>query len=236
MKNKMNYMLYALIVFAISILIFTVLSFFNIQNTIAMDKEQGMNHQRMSNMQLTQFDTQLAKQFMDKDSDGRCDACGMDVNLCIQSGQLQCNMDPKSTIGVLGSAHIHADFKVFINGEPINFANEDYYMKSSFIHVDKSSNKEDSSGVLHMHATGVPLWMFFESIGGKFNQNCFAVGSGEFCSSANKTVKFYVNGEINNAFGDYVFKDSDKILISYGDISENMEEQLKFVTDFSRSH
>lgn len=235
MENKEEYLLYGLLVTAITVLIFIVLSFFSVQNSVAMGKE-SVKHQKMSNMQLTPFDAQLAMQFMDKDSDGRCDACGMDVSFCIQSGQLQCNMDPKSTIGILGSAHIHADFKVFINGEPINFADKDYYMKSSFIHVDENQNKEDSSGVLHMHATGVPLWMFFESIGGRFDEKCISVGGETFCNGKGRSVKFYANGKPNSGFGDYVFSDLDKILISYGGINEDVQEQLKSVTDFSRSH
>ena len=173
---------------------------------------------RMSRMSLTSFDIELAKQFMDKDNDGKCDACGMPVEQCIDSGQLQCNMDPKSTIGILGSEHIHADIKVFINGNSINLANEKYYMKSSFLHLDDQQNKEDASGVLHMHATGVPLWIFFESIELEFPQ----------------VMKAYVNGKEISDYKNYVFNDLDKILITDG--IGSFEEQLNSITDFSKEH
>ncbi len=150
------------------------------------------------------FDIQLAKQLMDK-------------NL---------------TIGVLGSAHIHADFEVYIDGRAVDFANPDFYMKSSFIHLDESENKEEASGVLHMHATGVPLWIFFESIGGKFNESCLALPQ-EFCNNEDKTLKFFVNGRANSEFGNYVFKNSDRILISYGDTKEDIQSQLESITNFS---
>lgn len=109
-------------------------------------------------------------------------------------------------------------------------------MKSSFIHLDESENKEDASGVLHMHAAGVPLRIFFESIGGKFNETCLGVSGKEFCNNENKNIKFYVNGKPNNEFGDYVFNDLDKILISYGDINEDVGIQLNAVSDFAKYH
>ncbi|MBS3100726.1 hypothetical protein J4204_01185, partial [Candidatus Woesearchaeota archaeon] len=63
-----------------------------------------------------------------------------------------------ANIGALGSQHIHADFKIFINGNSINFADDKHYMKSNIIHLDNQQNKEDASGLIHMHATGVPFW------------------------------------------------------------------------------
>ncbi len=112
---------------------------------------QDAMHPKMTGMSLSSFDRELAKQFMDKNGDGRCDACGMPV------GQLQCSMDPKSTIGILGSQHVHADFKVYVNGNSIDFNKKEYFMKSSFMHVDPSPDNDEASGTLHMHATGVPL-------------------------------------------------------------------------------
>ncbi|MBI2449046.1 hypothetical protein HYV49_01995 [Candidatus Pacearchaeota archaeon] len=173
---------------------------------------------RMSRMSLTPFDIELAKQFMDKDNDGKCDACGMPVEQCIDSGQMQCNMDSKSTIGILGSEHIHADIKVYVNGNTINFANEKYYMKSSFLHLDDNLNKEDASSVLHMHATGVPLWILFDSIELEFPQG----------------IRAYVNGKEISDYRNYVFNDLDKILITDGNGS--LEQQLNSITDFAKDH
>ena len=52
------------------------------------------------------------------------DSCGMDVDLCIQTGQLQCNMVSGSTIGILDSEHIHADWKVYINNKVLDFSDD----------------------------------------------------------------------------------------------------------------
>ncbi|MBI2148292.1 hypothetical protein HYU23_01295 [Candidatus Woesearchaeota archaeon] len=67
----------------------------------------------------------------------------MSVEQCIDSGQLQCTMDPNGKIGLLGSQHIHADFKAYINNEKLDFSDKDHMARmkngfslSSFIHVD----------------------------------------------------------------------------------------------------
>ena len=242
MKTPETFVSYAAVVVVVAALIFSLLSYFDvlsIQGNVAKEPApSGMAG--LSRMPLTAFDIMLAKQFMDKDSDGKCDVCGMDVKLCIDSGQLQCNMDPQSTISILGSAHAHADFKVYINGEPLNFANPEYYMKSSFIHVDDNQNMGDASGVLHMHAKGVPLWIFFRSVGLEFNKDCLVVADHgkeeKFCNNDNSSLRFYVNGIPNTEFGNYVFNNLDKILISYGPVGENVQRQLASISDFAKLH
>ena len=241
-KDYEEYILYGLVIIVIATLIINIGSFFGF-NVVTMSatsaeiKSIEKPLPSFSKPRMTSFDLSLAKKNMDNDGDGKCDFCGMPVEMCIDSGQLQCNMDPKATIGDLGSAHIHADFKVFKNNQVINFADPKYYMKSSFVHVDDNQNKEDASSVLHMHATGVPLWLFFESIGMKFGTDCFTVDSGtRYCNNAEKSLKFYVNGKVNNEFGDYIFNDLDKILISYGDKDEGVSNQLDSVSNNAKNH
>ncbi len=200
----------------------------------------------MSKMSFTTFDVQLAKKLMDENGDGKCDSCGMPVEMCIDSGELECSMDSKSTIGKLDSAHIHADWKVYINSEPLDFTGKDHMtgMKSgssvsSFIHVDSGAPAPEKIGdILHMHAKGVFLWIFFESLGMKFNKDCLTIESGEkYCNDGTNTLKFYVNGELNSEFENYVFNDLNKILISYGDeTGEELQQQLNSITDFAKVH
>ena len=205
---------------------------------------------RASRMSLTSFDKELAIEFMDKNHDGRCDVCGMPVEQCIDAGELQCNMGINSQMGVLGSQHIHADWKIYINGKEFDWSPyTDLHQKqmvgdksvlgtSAFIHIHPAQSPEKAGDVLHMHATGIPLWIFFNSIGMDFNKDCIILENKEkFCNDSNKKLKFYVNGELNNEFENYAFNDLDKILISYGD--ENEEEinnQLASITDFAKNH
>lgn len=162
---------------------------------------------------FTEYDLQLARGLMDPDGDGMCDICGMDVNICIESGQLQCNMGGTPTdleIGILDKtkqkAHFHADLEVYINGNPIDFNNPKYFVMSRFMHMENSIPFEQT---LHMHATGVPLWIFFDSVALELPSN----------------TKAYVNGNEIQDYRNYVFNDGDKILItdSNGDLEKELE-------------
>ncbi len=215
----------------------------------APEERNAPEEKRMSSLSFTAFDTQLAKQFMDKNNDGKCDSCGMPIEQCMDSGQLQCNMDPASTIGLLNSDHLHADWKIYINGKTVDLSDKDHMGRmrsgssvSSFIHVDSGAPELEKTGdLLHMHASGVPLWIFFESVGMKFDKSCLQLDSGEnsgkkYCTDDKNSLKFYVNGQPNDQYEQYVFKDLDKILISYGPLDEDLKAQLASVTNFAGVH
>ena len=171
-------------------------------------------------MGFTSFDVQLANEFMDKNHDGACDACGMRIEDCIKSGMMQCTMDTNAKMGLLGSAHTHADFKVYSAEVPIDFAKQEYYMKSMFMHLDNQPNKEDAGGVLHMHAKGVPLWLFFKSIG-------FEIPKG---------VKLYVNGKVEPQGVNYVFKEGDKLLFTDAQDQAAIQQQFASIGNYAKDH
>jgi len=221
--------------------VFSTIEMFKMQ-----DKQENNAMPRMSRMSLTGFDKELARQLMDTNNDGRCDICGMPVEQCIDAGELQCNMGINAQMGVLGSQHIHADWKIYIDGKQLDFSAKAHMERmqnnlpvSSFIHVDSGAPMPEKTGdIIHMHATGIPLWVFFNSIGMDFNKDCITLENKEkFCNQENAKLKFYVNGKTNNEFENYVFNDLDKILISYGDESEEeAKNQLVSITDFARIH
>ncbi|MBI1936396.1 hypothetical protein HYS31_08240 [Candidatus Woesearchaeota archaeon] len=242
-----NILLVSVLIIAVALLILSIpsaIDLFNGKNEL----KQTETHTpaMMSRMSLTNFDKQLARQLMDTNNDGRCDICGMPVEQCIDAGELQCSMGMNSQIGVLGSQHIHADWKIYINGKASDFSDKAHMERmqsnqpvSSFIHVDSGTPAPEKTGdVLHMHATGIPLWIFFKSIGMEFNKDCIILeNKKKLCNEGNKKLKFYVNGRPNNEIDNYVFNDLDKILISYGDESEEeIKNQLASVTDFAKIH
>lgn len=193
----------------------------------------------VSNMKLTPFDIALAKERMDRNNDGICDTCGMSIQQCIDSGQMDCNMgDNPAAIGILGSQHVHADFKVYVDNQALDFAKPDYYMKSSFIHVDNSQNKDDASGVIHMHAKKVPLSIFFKSLGMNLTKDSLTLTDGRVLKNKNgKTLKFYLNGHKVDELESYVFQPLDKLLISYGvEMDSNLQKQINSVTNFAKDH
>lgn len=219
--------IYIVIALTLVIIFFTVKITFFPETSDDKITASAMQVPTTGRMSLTSYDKELARKFMDKNNDGECDACGMPVEICMDSGQLQCNMDSKSTIGVLGSQHIHADWKVYVNGEALDFTGKDHMTRmrsgssvSSFIHVDSGAQEPEKTGdILHMHATGVPLWIFFDSI--ELNLP--------------ESTKVYVNGQLNLQGLNYVFNDLDKILISYGN-ETNLESQIEAITNFAKNH
>ena len=242
--NFIDVLLVLMLVLVVGVLISSVFS--TIEMFKMRDEQDSAMPSKASRMSLTGFDMELAIEFMDKNHDGRCDVCGMPVEQCIDAGELQCNMGVNSQIGVLGSQHIHADWKIYINGKQLDFSDKSHMERmrnnmpvSSFIHVDSGAPAPEKTGdVLHMHASGVPLWIFFKSVGMDFNNGCITLENKEkFCNESNKKLKFFVNGKENNDFENYVFNDLDKILISYGDESEEeIKNQLAEITDFAKLH
>ncbi len=135
-----------------------------------------------------------------------------------------------SGIGAVGSTHIHQDWKMYINGNSVDFSVSKYQKP----HINQQVHLEGGDGdVIHVHATGITTGLFLKSIGIKFDKNCLVMDTGEqYCSSGDKTLKFYVNGKPNDEWEKYVLRNLDKILISYGNESENaIKQQLASITD-----
>jgi hypothetical protein len=207
---------------------------------IPQQESTSMMGMPMSRMKFTEFDKQKAREFMDKNNDGKCDICGMPMDQCIASGMMQCSgMDPDATMGVLGSQHIHADWKVYFDGKEFDWTpyvnlherqmkGEDIKDTSAFMHMHPDAG-EPAGAVLHMHATGIPLHLFFDSLGMAFDKDCIIIDNNKHCG-----IKLYVNGKENNALGNYVFNDLDKMLITDG--KGNVGEQLKSMTNFAEAH
>lgn len=192
-----------------------------------------------SKMKLTAFDISLAKERMDKNGDGICDTCGMPIQQCIDSGQIDCNMSNNpQAIGVLGTSHDHADLNIYVDGKRLVLAKPENYMKSSFMHLDNNQNPDDANSVLHMHAKKVPLWLFFRSLGMNITKDSLTLSDGRVLKNENgKMLKFYLNGKKVDELSDYTFQPLDKLLISYG--SENnldIDNQINSMTNFAKDH
>jgi len=230
MKNKKNLsekivvsFIIVTIIISSFVLIYSVQSlFFQSENKYSITYQTAKQMPTMSRMSLTSYDKELARKMMDENKDEKCDVCGMDVEQCIDSGQIQCNMDSKSTIGVLGSQHIHADWKIYIDGKEFDWSpyvdlherqmkgDTNVQVTSAFIHIHPDPN-EKAGSVLHMHATGVPLWIFFESMELKLP----------------KGMKIYINKNEISDYKDYIFNNLDKILIT--DSNGDLQEQLNSI-------
>ena len=124
-------------------------------------------------------------------------------------------------------AHIHADFKVYINDKAVDFSVKRYQLRANSVHV------EDGIGeIVHIHTKGITVGDFFKTLDIEFNRTCIAIPTeGVYCNEEDEQLSFYVNGIENNRFEDYEIRDMDKILISYG--KGDIKQQLETITDLA---
>jgi hypothetical protein len=123
------------------------------------------------------------------------------------------NPPETAQFGAVGSTHKHAVMLVMINGKQVvDFSEPKYQVQSDYIHLESRDGY-----TVHMHATNVNLGYLFKTLGMEFTSDCLTLDNGtSYCNDGTNTLKFYVNGEKNDAYDKYVFKDEDRILISYG--------------------
>jgi hypothetical protein len=119
--------------------------------------------------------------------------------------------------GPVGSAHEHAAFLVVLDRVPINFSQSQYQVKSNLIHVENGDGT-----TIHRHATGVPFIEFLKSVDMDIQNGCFIADDGrEYCDTADKKLRYFVNGNQTNSIANYVPNENDRILVVYGDEDES---------------
>ena len=131
-----------------------------------------------------------------------------------------------ASFGALGSTHEHTAFRLFINGQAIDFSQPKYQVRSQYVHFENGDGD-----TIHKHATGVDIGFLFETLSIKFTDECIAMDDGtEYCNDSNNTLKFFVNGVRNDMYNNYVLNDGDRILLSYGsETQEQIDAQLSAV-------
>jgi len=135
--------------------------------------------------------------------------------------------EPKSGLPEQEFYHAHADFKVFINGNEMDFAKEKYEHIDRNIHLHV--NNPYGGYLLHLEGRKAPIGAFFSSLGMAFNSTCFSTETKSYCDDGTSALAFFVDGEQNYEYGDYVPQDMDRILITYGS-AEPIKEQMDSVT------
>lgn len=162
------------------------------------------------------------------------------VGVLIYFGQFVLMRDQGSEVGlptngetiiipVTDFQHIHVDFKVFINGEEVNFNREEFNEANPRAHFHLNNPSGDK--VIHFEGRPASIGFFFESLGMSFDSECFVLDTGEsFCG---ENLKMFVNSEENPELGNYFPNDTDRVLITYGSSEDAIKEQIESVTDFA---
>ncbi len=132
--------------------------------------------------------------------------------------------------------HEHADFKVYLAGQAVDFSQAKYQSseEAGGKELDASVHLHDGNGeIIHKHQTGVTMGRFFQSLGIAFSKECFQLDGGEkFCNGNGKTLQLFVNGQPNTSFDAYEIQDLDRILVTYGASDEKtIESQIASVGD-----
>jgi len=126
--------------------------------------------------------------------------------------------------GALGSAHVHAGILVKVFGDKFDFSLPSYQIKTPWIHFEGQNGD-----TIHRHATGVTLEYLFDSLSIKVTDECYIFPDGrQFCTDDTYSLKFFINGNQVPGISDYIVRDDDRILISYGsETAEEVEDQLR---------
>jgi hypothetical protein len=133
---------------------------------------------------------------------------------------------PPAGVGAIGSAHTHAAFLVKVNGENIDFSQPQYQVVSDYIHVENGDGT-----TLHRHATNVTFAEFLKSVKMDIDEenNCLDFTNGtQYCNNNDNQLRTFVNGSPTDSISDYVINDSDRLLVIYGN---ETEEQLTEALD-----
>ncbi len=128
---------------------------------------------------------------------------------------------PQGT-GTLGDEHEHASILVKILGDTFDFSGPSYQVQSSWMHFESQDG-----ATIHRHASGVTMGYMFDTLGMAIDEECYLLlspGGHGFCTDGENTLKYYVNGERVPSITDYVPKDEDRILITYGSESAEIIE------------
>ncbi len=120
------------------------------------------------------------------------------------------------SIGPLNSTHDHADFIVYINGESIDFSLEQFQVRSAYVHLEGGDGE-----VIHMHAINLNLGFLFQTLGMRLTSTSISIQAGQvYENGAGRELKVYVNDVRIDNPANYIVQPLDKILIVYGDETE----------------
>ncbi|MDE2588798.1 MAG: protein-disulfide isomerase [Patescibacteria group bacterium] len=114
--------------------------------------------------------------------------------------------------GTLGGINIHAGLLTMIYGQQFDYSSPAYQVKSRYIDFEKGDGQ-----TVHIHASNVTMGFLFDSLHIGLTDKCFTFPDKRtFCTDDKYSLKFFINHHQVQDLRDYVAKDNDRILISYG--------------------
>ncbi|MBI2134237.1 hypothetical protein HYU11_06190 [Candidatus Woesearchaeota archaeon] len=137
--------------------------------------------------------------------------------------------------GKAGDVHLHADFKVVMNGTEISFSKKEYDERNAFVHLHLG--QADGDKVIHLEAKRINLGHFFNTLGMKLTSNCFEADGKKWCGGNGKELMLFVNGTRNLELDDYEPRNNDRMLLIYGSYSnKELKEEINSVSEYSKKY
>lgn len=129
-------------------------------------------------------------------------------------------------IGPLNSAHEHADWAIYINGQRMILNGSKYQHKSDYVHM------ESGTDTIHLHAINIQLSYLLGTLGMKITPTSLNVEGVTYNNEGDKKVRVFVNGKENTGFDKYIMKSLDKILVLYGNEDDSqIQAYIKTIPD-----
>lgn len=129
--------------------------------------------------------------------------------------------------GMMNSAHTHTGILVKIFGDTFPFHETGYQIQSPWIHFENHDGT-----TIHKHATGVTLGYLFETLDIHLDEECYVFPNRvDYCTNEEYTLRFYINGESVSDIRDHEPMEEDRILIVYGDETEDDIVSLQMQLD-----
>lgn len=134
--------------------------------------------------------------------------------------------------GTLGGVNMHAGLLTMIFGQQFDYSSPAYQIKSRYIDFEKSDGE-----TIHIHASNVTMGFLFDSLHIGLDNKCFTFpDKRNFCTDDKYSLKFFINHHQVEDIRNYVPKENDRILISYGnENSTAIDGQLAKLDSFSLS-
>lgn len=130
-------------------------------------------------------------------------------------------------VGEIGSEHVHTKVSVILDWQWLSLEASEYSRYANANDYIFMQPREPYN-LVHRHATGATLGLFFDSLGMKYSGDCFTLTEGgfnpdtdepfertEFCTDGDNILKLYVNGKLNEVNENYIIQDNDSVLIVY---------------------
>ena len=131
------------------------------------------------------------------------------------------------------AVHWHANFAVFINGEPYDFDDPRMVVEDSDDPRHNVHIHEPRYTVIHIHREQSTWDEFFKALEWRLTDTCLTIIDGEeYCTSETASLKFVINGVRVDSIRFQDITDIDRVLISYGsETDEELMAQFNLVGD-----